>query len=192
MGYKTRPQQHQEQVGQEREKEKVYSPRYNNTAVKTDNINTQSGGLPERHEVHLSWPPIVTKNNNTKPIYCKCKVQGANGTNVHKSVMSVHTVVNKNTIRLLLNTREKRYTERKSVWIAVMSGWAGDLGSFFNEPRAPAASSSLVHSSLNPDLQQPQALRPKWRQRRCLPGEQNSPREKSTKEKVPEQCGWLL
>jgi len=30
-------------------------------------------------------------------------VQGAKGTNMHKSVMPVHTVVNKNTIRLLLN-----------------------------------------------------------------------------------------
>jgi len=61
----------------------VYSPQYNNTDVKTDRIKTQSGGLPERHKAHLSWPPIVTKNNNTKPIYCK--VQGAKGTNVHKS-----------------------------------------------------------------------------------------------------------
>jgi len=49
------------------EREKVYSPRYNDAAVKTDNIKTQSGGLPERHKAHLSWPPIVTKNNNTKP-----------------------------------------------------------------------------------------------------------------------------
>jgi len=64
--------------------------------VKTDSIKTQSGQLPERHKAHLSWPPIVTKNNNTKPVYCK--VQGAKGTNVHKSVMLVHTVVNKNTI----------------------------------------------------------------------------------------------
>jgi len=46
-------------------REKVYSPRYNNTAVKTESIKTQSGGVPERHKAHLSWPPIVTKNNNT-------------------------------------------------------------------------------------------------------------------------------
>jgi len=42
---------------------------------------------------------IITQNRFTT----KCKVQGAKGTNVHKSVMPVHTVVNKNTIRLLLN-----------------------------------------------------------------------------------------
>ena len=42
-----------------REREKVYSPRYNNTAVKTDSNKTQSGGLPERHKAHLSWPPKI-------------------------------------------------------------------------------------------------------------------------------------
>jgi len=42
------------------EREKVYSPRYNNTAVKTDSNKTQSGGLQERHKAHLSWQPIVT------------------------------------------------------------------------------------------------------------------------------------
>jgi len=45
-------------------------------------------------------PKTITQNQFT----AKCKVQGAKGTNVHKSVMSVHTVVKKNTIRLLLNT----------------------------------------------------------------------------------------
>jgi len=36
------------------------------------------------------------------------------GTNVHKSVMSVHTVVNKNTIRLLLNAGVDWFTFRLS------------------------------------------------------------------------------
>jgi len=47
-----------EQIG---EREKVYFPPYNNTAAKTDSNKTQSGGLPERHKAHLSWPSIVTK-----------------------------------------------------------------------------------------------------------------------------------
>jgi len=47
----------------EREGEKVYCPRYNNTAVKTESIKTQSGGLPERH----------------KPIYCKVQGAGCKG-----------------------------------------------------------------------------------------------------------------
>jgi len=72
--------------------------------VKTDSIKTQSGGLPERHKAHLSWPPIVTNTITQNQFTAKCKVQGAKGTNVHKSVMSVHTVVNKNAVRLLLNT----------------------------------------------------------------------------------------
>ena len=36
----------------ERAREGLFS-RYNNTAVKTDSIKTQSGGLPERHKAHL-------------------------------------------------------------------------------------------------------------------------------------------
>ena len=40
-------------------REKVYSSRYKNTAVKKmDSVKTQSGGLPEMHKAHLSWPPI--------------------------------------------------------------------------------------------------------------------------------------
>jgi len=66
---------HSKTDGEPREREKVYFPPYNNTAVKTDSNKTESGGLPERHKAHLSWSPIETKNNNTKPIYCK--VQGA-------------------------------------------------------------------------------------------------------------------
>jgi len=41
----------------------------------------------------------LTQNQFT----AKSKVQGAKDTNVHKSVMPVHTDVNKNTITLLLN-----------------------------------------------------------------------------------------
>ena len=48
-------------------------------SCKTDSIKTQSGGLPERYKAHLSWPPIVTKNNNTKPIYCKVQGAGCKG-----------------------------------------------------------------------------------------------------------------
>jgi len=59
-------------------RQKVYSPRYNNTAVKTDSIKTQSGGLPERHKDHLSGPPIVTKKTITQHQFtAKCKVTGA-------------------------------------------------------------------------------------------------------------------
>jgi len=32
---------------EDKKKKKVYFPRYNNTAVKTDSNKTQSGGLPE-------------------------------------------------------------------------------------------------------------------------------------------------
>ena len=62
--------------GKDKGEREVYSPRYNNTAVKTDSIKTQSGGLPERHKAHLSWPPIVTKTiTQNQLIYCN--VQGA-------------------------------------------------------------------------------------------------------------------
>jgi len=54
--------------------EAIYSPRYNNTAVKTDSIKTQSGGLPERHKAHLSWPPIVTKTITQNQFTARCKV----------------------------------------------------------------------------------------------------------------------
>jgi len=63
----------------ERERGGGYFPRYNNTAVKNDSNKTQSGWLPVRHKAHLSWSPIVTKNNNTKPIYCKVQGTGFKG-----------------------------------------------------------------------------------------------------------------
>ena len=59
-------------------REKVYSPRYNNTAVKTDSNKTQSGWLPERHKAHLCWPLIVTKKTITQNRFtAKCKVRRA-------------------------------------------------------------------------------------------------------------------
>jgi len=48
-------------------------------AVKTDSIKTQSGGLPEKHKAHLSWPPIVTITITQNQFTAKCKVQGAKG-----------------------------------------------------------------------------------------------------------------
>ena len=63
----------------------------------------QSGGLPERHKTYLSWPPIaknrITIINNAVQ-GATCKVQSAQSINVHNSVIPLHTLVNKNTLRL--------------------------------------------------------------------------------------------
>jgi len=71
-------------LGEEKKKREGLFSTIQQYSCKTDSIKTQSGGLPERHKAHLSWPPIVTKTITQNQFTAKCKVQGAKGTNVHK------------------------------------------------------------------------------------------------------------
>ena len=47
-----------ENGGGTEKRENVYSHNTNTIALNNDRNKTQSGGLPERHKAHLSWPPI--------------------------------------------------------------------------------------------------------------------------------------
>ena len=48
-----------EPFDREREREKVYSQQHNKYIALNNDSNKTKWRLPERHNAHLSWPPIV-------------------------------------------------------------------------------------------------------------------------------------